>query len=126
MSKSFVRDANGRMVDMADVTLPTNRSFRAAWVHDPAARAIVVDLGHAKDQFRIAAHAAAKKVWLEETLPAYIDAEMSNDVAEQARLKSRRGQGKSSAEVDVSSATTIEELVALWDEASLGANPFAA
>ena len=126
MSKSFVRDANGRMVDLADVTLPTNRTFRSAWVHDVKGAAIVVDLGHAKDQFRIAAHEAAKRVWLEETLPAYIDAEMSDDNSEKARLKGKRGKSKGSAEVDLSSATTVEDLVALWDEDSLGPNPFAA
>ena len=125
MSKTLVRDFNGAMVDINEVQLPNNRTFRNAWVKTDGP-VVVVHMGEAKRMFKEAAAAAARKIWLEETLPAYIDAEMSGNASEQAKLKARRGKSRQSATVDVEGAQSVDELVALWDEDALGANPFAA
>lgn len=126
MSKpTYIRDANGDLVDASTVAVPANRNFRSAWKRNGAV--IEVDMALARAEFRQRAKDAIEARMKGDTGTAVIDAFLMDDAAAKAQLKTLRQQMK---QVDtlpaIDNAATPEALVALWNVHvdKLGPNPY--
>ena len=125
MSNSFIRDANGAMVDASKVRLPSNRDFRRSWVH--TGRVVEVDMDKAKVELRSKMTEAVKSQLRENFMDQFIDATLMKDVRKLAELRTLRNLAKQvDSDVSINEAATPEDLVRVWDKHvdTLGPNPY--
>ena len=118
MPEVFIRDMNGRLARAGEVTLPSNRNFRDAWVWNGPV--MEVDMPTARWLYRDRVK-TAEKAMAAELLPRLFDAELGNNPLEKAELARLRGKARNSRDdTAIDAATTPEDLLALWDDESLG------
>jgi hypothetical protein len=121
MPQSFIRDSNGVMVDANAVQVPNNRDFRSAWVKDPNAPVIEVDMDKARAYYKDKAAAGVEREMRENLTPAWVDAEFNGDAAAKAALQTKRGNANAKKnEAAIDNAQNPNALKALWDEDLMG------
>ena len=118
---TYIVDKDGNQANAASVTVPANRDFRGAW--SLSGSVISEDMDAAKEIFKDkirevrAPLLEAKDVELMKAL------ETSADTSAIATAKDALRDAPAAAAI--SNATTIAELKAAWDTATLGDNPYA-
>jgi len=125
MTKTYVRDVNGDVVDADNVKMPASRAWRDAWKRNGAA--IDTDMVAARKLFRGMAKRSLEERMKADIVPAFMDAVLEKDTAALAVIKGLRRASKLIDTLPaIDSATTPEELSALWDihTDKLGPNPF--
>lgn len=124
MADSLYMDKDGNSINAQDVTsMPTNVDFFDAWAL--SGTVISIDMEKAKEIFRERIR-FERKAKFEEHDAAYMKALETNDTDAQASIAAiKQSLRDAPAHVNISSATTIEELKAAWDATILGDNPYA-
>ena len=121
MVNTYIVDKDGNQADASTVTVPANRDFRGAWVLNGAVISEDMDSARAifKDKVREARAPLleAKDVELMKAL------ETGADTTAIAAAKNALRDAPANAAI--ASASTITELKAAWDTATLGDNPYA-
>jgi len=102
---TYIVDKDGNQIDASTATVPTNRDFRGAW--SLSGSVISEDMDKAKEIF---------KDKIREVRAPLLEAK---DVE---LMKALETSADTSA---IANATTITELKASWDTATLGDNPYA-
>tara|TARA_B100000287_G_scaffold213569_1_gene201589 strand:+ start:414 stop:788 length:375 start_codon:yes stop_codon:yes gene_type:complete len=124
MTTTFIADKNGKTINSAGVTKPSDRHFRDAWVIGDA-DVITEDMAEAKKIFQ-AKIREVRKPLLEAEDVVYMKAIEADDssakTASAAKKKKLRDAPAASA---ISSADTIAKLKAAWDTDVLGKSPYA-
>ena len=123
MPETYIVDSRGATVNANEVTVPSSRHFRGAWV--TSGKVISEDLDAAKVIFKDKIREVRKPLLDEEDV-VYMKALEEDDAdaktASVAKKKSLRDAPAASA---ISDASTIDELKAAWDESLLGDSPYA-
>jgi hypothetical protein len=118
---TYIVDKDGNQIDASTATVPTNRDFRGAW--SLSGSVISEDMDKAKEIFKDkirevrAPLLEAKDVELMKAL------ETSADTSAIATAKDALRDAPATSAI--ANATTITELKASWDTATLGDNPYA-
>lgn len=124
MSKpTLIRDINGNLRDSKEITSKPGRQWRDAWKID--GNVISIEMAAARRTFEKALQDAARARMRDDLTPAWVKASMKGDAAKVAALRDEMNaiEALTSSPI-LKSATSPQELVALWDEALLGPNPF--
>ena len=122
MPETYIVDSRGATANASEVTVPSSRHFRGAWV--TSGNVISEDLDAAKVIFKDKIREVRKPL-LEAEDVVYMKALEEDDAdakaASVAKKKSLRDAPAASA---IASAKTIDELKAAWDESLLGDSPY--
>jgi len=123
MATTNIVDKDGKTINAADATVPSDRHFRNAW--SLSGKTITEDLTESKKIFqdkiretRTPLLAAEDVVYMKALEGADTDAQ----AASVAKKKALRDAPAASA---ISSADTIAKLKAAWDTSTLGDSPYA-
>jgi hypothetical protein len=120
---TYIVDKDGNQIDASTATVPANRDFRGAW--SLTGSVISEDLTKAKEIFKDKIREVRKPL-LEEEDVAYMKAlESDNADAKAASVLMKETLRNAPANAAIASATTITELKAAWDTATLGDSPYA-
>lgn len=123
MTTSYIRDKNGALVDAATVTLPANRNFRNSWVTNGAV--LEVDMAEARLIFKAHVGRAAREQLKDAIVPDWLDSFIESNATKRAAAEALRTACKNAQTSGaIDSATTPDELKALWNESILGLSPF--
>lgn len=119
----YIIDKDGTEIDAANVTMPSNRHFRSAWILSE--NIIIEDVEMCKDIVRNDIRLARQPL-LKNLDAEYMKALESGDVAAQENIATLKQQLRDApADSNISSATTLEELKAAWNTTILGESPYA-
>ena len=119
---TIILDKDGKEIDSASATVPSDRHFRMAWALD--GKVITEDLAAAKvifkDQIR-----EVRKPLLEAQDVAYMKAlEASDSSAQTTAVNTKIALRDAPAAVAITNADTIAKLKAAWDTTLLGSSPY--
>ena len=116
-------DKDGKSIDAASATIPSDRHFRNAWTLDGTV--ISEDLATAKNIFKDKIREVRAPL-LEAEDVAYMKALEADDAtAKAASVTKKTNLRNAPAAQAITDATTIAELKAAWDTSVLGASPYA-
>ena len=116
-------DKDGKSIDAASATIPSDRHFRGAWTLDGTV--ISEDLATAKNIFKDKIREVRKPL-LEEEDVVYMKALEADDAsAKTASVTKKTNLRNAPAASAIADATTIAELKAAWDTSLLGTSPYA-
>jgi len=123
MATTYIVDKDGNQANAADVTVPSDRHFRGAW--SLSGDVISEDLDTAKTIFKDKIREVRKPL-LEAQDVAYMRAIEADDTsAKTAAANAKTALRDAPAASAITDATTIAELKAAWDTATLGDSPYA-
>ncbi len=121
MVNTYIVDKDGNQADASTVTVPANRDFRGAWSLSGAV--ISEDIDAAKEIFKDKVREVRTPLLEAKDVELMKALETSADTTAIAAAKNALRDAPANAAI--SSATTITELKAAWDTATLGDNPYA-
>ena len=121
MVNTYIVDKDGNQADASTVTVPANRDFRGAWVLNGAV--ISEDMESARDIFKNKVREARKPLLEAKDVELMKALETGADTTAIAAAKNALRDAP--ANTAIASASTITELKAAWDTATLGDNPYA-
>ena len=117
---TYIVDKDGNQIDAASATVPANRDFRGAWVLNGSV--ISEDMDKAKEIFKDKIREVRKPLLEAKDVELMKALEEGNSTTAIASAKNAlRDATDASAIAD---ASTIDELKAAWDSATLGASPY--
>jgi len=120
---TYIVDKDGNQIDASTATVPVNRDFRDAW--SLSGSVISEDMTSAKEIFKDKIREVRKPL-LEAEDVAYMKAlEADDSAAKTASANKKTALRDATSASAISSATTIAELKAAWDEDVLGDSPYA-
>ena len=120
---TYIVDKDGNQIDASTATVPANRDFRDAW--SLSGSVISEDMTSAKEIFKDKIREVRKPL-LEDEDVAYMKAlEADDSAAKTASANKKTALRDATSASAISSATTIAELKAAWDEDVLGDSPYA-
>tara|TARA_A100001015_G_C14957997_1_gene699609 strand:+ start:642 stop:1013 length:372 start_codon:yes stop_codon:yes gene_type:complete len=123
MATTTIVDKDGKSIDAASATIPSDRHFRNAWTLDGTV--ISEDLATAKNIFKDKIREVRKPL-LEEEDVVYMKALEADDAsAKTASVTKKTNLRNAPAASAITNATTIAELKAAWDTSLLGTSPYA-
>mgnify|MGYP003115188586 CR=1 FL=1 len=123
MPETYIVDSRGATVNANEVTVPSSRHFRGAWV--TSGKVISEDLDAAKVIFKDKIREVRKPL-LEAEDVVYMKALEEDDAdAKTASVTKKKSLRDAPAASAISDASTIDELKAAWDESLLGDSPYA-
>ena len=116
-------DKDGKSIDAASATVPSDRHFRNAWTLD--GKVISEDLATAKTIFKDKIREVRKPL-LEEEDVVYMKALEADDAsAKTAVVNAKTALRDAPAASAITNADTIAKLKAAWDTSVLGDSPYA-
>jgi len=121
MVNTYIVDKDGNQADASTVTVPANRDFRGAWVLNGAV--ISEDMESARSIFKDKVREARKP--LLETKDVELMKALETGADTTAIAAAKNALRDAPANAAIASASTITELKAAWDTATLGDNPYA-
>ena len=122
MADTYIVDKDGNSANAATVTVPSNRSFREAWVL--SGDVISEDITKAKEIFKDKIREVRKPL-LEAEDVAYMKAlELDSAAAKSNSVVKKEALRNAPAAEAIDNATTIDELKAAWDSDLLGESPY--
>ena len=121
MVNTYIVDKDGNQADASTVTVPANRDFRGAWVLNGAV--ISEDIESAREIFKDKVREARKP--LLETKDVELMKALETGADTTAIAAAKNALRDAPANTAIASASTITELKAAWDTATLGDNPYA-
>ena len=121
MVNTYIVDKDGNQADASAVTVPANRDFRGAWVLNGAV--ISEDMDSARDIFKDKVREARAPLLEAKDVELMKALETGADTTAIAAAKNALRDAPANAAI--ASASTITELKAAWDTATLGDNPYA-
>ena len=123
MPETYIVDSRGVTANANEVTVPSSRHFRGAWV--TSGKVISEDLDAAKVIFKDKIREVRKPL-LEAEDVVYMKALEEDDAdAKTASVTKKKSLRDAPAASAISDASTIDELKAAWDESLLGDSPYA-
>ena len=121
MVNTYIVDKDGNQADASTVTVPANRDFRGAWVLNGAV--ISEDMESARDIFKNKVREVRTPLLEAKDVELMKALETGADTTAIAAAKNALRDAPANAAI--ASASTITELKAAWDTATLGDNPYA-
>lgn len=121
MVDTYIVDKDGNQANAASVTVPSDRNFRGAWVL--SGNVISEDIDTAKEIFKDKVREARAPLLEAKDVELMKALETGADTTAIAAAKNALRDAPAAAAI--ASATTITELKAAWDTATLGDNPYA-
>lgn len=122
MVDTYIVDKDGNQANAANVTVPSDRSFRNAW--SLSGNVISEDLDSAKAIFRDKVREVRKPLLDAEDVVYMKALEADDATAKAASVAKKTSLRDAPAASAIDSATTITELKAAWDSDLLGASPY--
>ena len=122
MVDTYIVDKDGNSANAADVTVPSDRSFRGAW--SLSRNVISEDLNSAKAIFKDKVREVRKPLLDAEDVVYMKALEADDATAKAASVAKKTSLRDAPAASAIDSATTITELKAAWDSDLLGASPY--
>ena len=122
MPEKYILDSRGATVNADEVTIPSSRHFRGAWV--TSGDVISEDLDAAKVIFKDKIREVRKPLLDEEDV-VYMKALEANKTSDKTASVAKKNSLRDAPEAAaIADATTIDELMAAWDESLLGDSPY--
>lgn len=121
MVDTYIVDKDGNQANAANVTVPTNRDFRGAWVL--SGDVISEDMDKAKEIFKDKVREVRAPLLEAKDVELMKALETSADTSAIATAKDALRDAPAASAI--ANATTITELKAAWDTATLGDSPYA-
>ena len=118
---TYIVDKDGNQANAASVTVPANRDFRGAW--SLSGSVITEDMDAAKEIFKDKVREVRKPLLEAKDVELMKALETSADTSAIATAKDALRDAPAASAI--ANATTITELKAAWDTATLGDNPYA-
>ena len=118
---TYIVDKDGNQANAASVTVPANRDFRGAWVL--SGTVISEDMDKAKEIFKDKVREVRAPLLEAKDVELMKALETSADTSAIATAKDALRDAPAASAI--ANATTITELKAAWDTATLGDNPYA-
>ena len=118
---TYIVDKDGNQANAASVTVPANRDFRGAWVL--SGDVISEDMDKAKEIFKDKVREVRAPLLEAKDVELMKALETSADTSAIATAKDALRDAPAASAI--ANATTITELKAAWDTATLGDNPYA-
>ena len=122
MVDTYIVDKDGNQANAANVTVPSDRSFRNAW--SLSGSVISEDLDSAKVIFKDKVREVRKPLLDAEDVVYMKALEADDATAKAASVAKKTSLRDAPAASAIDSATTITELKAAWDSDLLGASPY--
>ena len=123
MATTYIVDKDGNQADASAVTVPSDRHFRGAW--SLSGDVISEDVDAAKVIFKDKVREVRKPLLDAEDV-IYMKALEADDAdAKAASVTKKTALRDAPAASTITDATTIAELKAAWDTATLGDSPYA-
>ena len=123
MPETYIVDSTGVQANANEVTVPSDRHFRGAWVLSGSV--ISEDLDAAKVIFKDKVREARKPLLDAEDV-VYMKALEADDAdAKVASVAKKNALRDAPSDAAIDAATTIDELKAAWDASLLGDSPYA-
>ena len=122
MVDTYIVDMNGISANAASTTVPADRNFRGAWVLNGTV--ISEDIDAAKEIFKDKIREVRKPLLEAEDVTYMKALESDNADAKAASVLMKETLRNAPAAAAITSATTITELKAAWDTATLGDSPY--
>ena len=123
MPETYIVDSAGVQANANEVTAPSDRHFRGAWVLSGSV--ISEDLDAAKVIFKDKVREARKPLLDAEDV-VYMKALEADDAdAKVASVAKKNALRDAPSDAAIDAATTIDELKAAWDTSLLGDSPYA-
>ena len=116
-------DKDGKSIDAASATIPSDRHFRNAWTLDGSV--ISEDLATAKTIFKDKIREVRAPLLEAEDVVWMKAAEADDTSAKAASVTKKTNLRNAPAASAITDATTIAELKAAWDTSLLGTSPYA-
>jgi len=122
MVDTYIVDKDGNSANAANITVPSSRNFREAWVL--SGNVISEDVTKAKEIFKDKIREVRKPL-LEAEDVTYMKALEADDATAKAASVTRKNNLRNApANTAIENATTIDELKAAWDSDLLGNSPY--
>ena len=123
MATTTIVDKDGKSIDAASATIPSDRHFRGAWSLDGTV--ISEDLATAKTIFKDKIREVRAPLLDAEDVVWMKAAEADDTSAKAASVTKKTSLCNAPAASAITNATTIAELKAAWDTSLLGTSPYA-
>ena len=123
MATTYIVDKDGNQADASAVTVPSDRHFRGAW--SLSGDVISEDLDTAKTIFKDKIREVRKPLLEAEDVAVMRAIEEDDATAKAAAIAKKASLRDAPSAAAITSATTIAELKAAWDTATLGDSPYA-
>ena len=123
MATTTIIDKDGKSIDAASATVPSDRHFRGAWTLDGTV--ISEDLATAKTIFKDKIREVRQPLLDAEDVVWMKAAEADDASAKTASVNKKKSLRDAPAASAITNATTIAELKAAWDTSLLGTSPYA-
>ena len=123
MATTTIVDKDGKSIDAASATIPSDRHFRGAWSLDGTV--ISEDLATAKTIFKDKIREVRAPLLEAEDVVWMKAAEADDTSAKAASVTKKTNLRNAPAASAITDATTIAELKAAWDTSLLGTSPYA-
>jgi len=123
MVDTYIVDKDGNQADAANVTVPSKRHFRDAWVLN--GDVISEDLDKAKEIFKDKIREVRAPLLDAEDVVYMKALEADDSAAKTASVATKNALRDATDNSAITSATTITELKAAWDTDVLGDSPYA-
>lgn len=120
MVDTYIVDKDGNQANAANVTVPSDRNFRGAWVL--SGNIISEDIDAAREIFKDKVREARAPLLEAKDVELMKALETGADTTAIAAAKNALRDAPAAAAI--ASASTIEELKAAWDTSVLGASPY--
>jgi hypothetical protein len=117
---TYIVDKDGNQANAANVTVPSDRNFRGAWVL--SGNVISEDIETAREIFKDKVREARAPLLEAKDVELMKALETGADTTAIAAAKNALRDAPAAAAI--ASASTIEELKAAWDTSVLGASPY--
>jgi hypothetical protein len=117
---TYIVDKDGNQANAANVTVPSDRHFRGAWVL--SGNVISEDIETAREIFKDKVREARAPLLEAKDVELMKALETGADTTAIAAAKNALRDAPAAAAI--ASASTIEELKAAWDTSVLGASPY--
>ncbi len=121
MVDTYIVDMNGVSANAASITVPADRNFRGAWVLNGTV--ISEDIDAAKEIFKNKIREVRKPLLEVKDVELMKALETGADTTAIAAAKNALRDAP--ADAAIASASTITELKAAWNTATLGSSPYA-
>lgn len=120
---TYIVDKDGNQADASQVTVPSGRDFRGAWTL--SGNVISEDLDTAKEIFKDKIREVRDPLLTAEDVTYMKALEADDATAKAASVTKKQALRDAPAAAAITNATTIAELKAAWDTATLGESPYA-
>jgi len=123
MVDTYIVDKNGNSANAANVSVPSDRHFREAWVLN--GKVISEDIDKAKEIFKDKVREIRQPLLDAEDVVYMKALEADDATAKAASVTKKNSLRDAPAASAITDATTIAELKAAWDSNLLGDSPYA-